>query len=159
MFGPNWPHSGEIDIIEGVHSDTYNQMTLHTSPGCVPHVGAGGQTGYAIGNGDCGAGGGFVGCGVRSRDATSYGTAFNANGGGVYAMEWTGNGIKVWKWAAREVPGDIRGGNPNPGSWGTPAANFAGCDFYNNFKNMNIVSVEQKLFLLPSHDYYCHLFL
>jgi hypothetical protein len=30
-FGPNWPNSGEIDIIEGVNSGTKDKMSLHTS--------------------------------------------------------------------------------------------------------------------------------
>src|SRR3989337_221139 len=105
MVGPNWPNQGELDILEGVHLQTFNQVTLHTSPGCTPSVGPGGQTGNRIGHADCGAGGGFEGCGVRSTSATSYGTAFNANGGGVYAALWTSSGIKVWYFAARDVPG------------------------------------------------------
>src|ERR1700761_4239457 len=34
--GPDWPNNGEIDIIEGVNTNTQNQMTLHTAsnPGC-----------------------------------------------------------------------------------------------------------------------------
>lgn len=77
-----------------------------------------------------------------STSATSYGTAFNANGGGVYASLWTSSGIKVWYFATRDIPGDIRSGNPNPNAWGTPVANFAGCDFDGKFKNMNIVSLD-----------------
>jgi hypothetical protein len=83
MVGPNWPNQGEIDIYEGVHLSTSNQITLHTSPGCTPTVGAGGETGRRLPGGDCGAGGGFNGCGIASTSPTSYGTAFNANGGGV----------------------------------------------------------------------------
>lgn len=30
MFGPNWPISGEIDIIEGVSRNTQNLVSLHT---------------------------------------------------------------------------------------------------------------------------------
>lgn len=33
-YGPNWPQSGEIDIIEGVNTQTRNWATLHTSKGC-----------------------------------------------------------------------------------------------------------------------------
>ncbi|KAH7127083.1 endo-1,3(4)-beta-glucanase-like protein [Dendryphion nanum] len=139
MVGPNWPNQGELDIYEGVNLNTYNHVTLHTSPGCVPSVGSGGQTGQRVGNGDCGQDGGFVGCGVESTAATSYGTAFNANGGGVYATLWTGSGIKVWYFAARDVPANIRSGNPDPNSWGTPAANFAGCDFNGKFRDMRLV--------------------
>ena len=140
MVGPNWPNRGEIDIIEGVNLNTYNQVTLHSSPGCVPSVGSGGQTGHNIGNADCGAGGGFTGCGRESNIATSYGTAFNANGGGVYASLWTSSAIKVWYFAARDVPANIRNNNPDPNSWGTPIANFAGCNFDEKFGSMNIVS-------------------
>jgi hypothetical protein len=31
--GP-WPTGGEIDIVEGVHRETNNLMSLHTLPGC-----------------------------------------------------------------------------------------------------------------------------
>ena len=34
----------------------------------------------------------------------------------------------------------IQNGNPNPAGWGTPAANFAGCNFDAYFKNLQIVS-------------------
>lgn len=81
-----------------------------------------------------------MGCGVESPSATSYGTAFNANGGGVYATLWTNQGIKVWYFPSREVPGNIRDGNPDPNSWGVPTANFAGCDFAGKFRDMRLVS-------------------
>ncbi|KAF2632722.1 glycoside hydrolase family 16 protein [Macroventuria anomochaeta] len=140
MVGPNWPNQGEIDIYEGVHLNTYNQATLHTSPGCVPSVGPGGETGRRVANADCGTGGGFNGCGVESNNPTSYGTAFNANGGGVYAALWTNSGIKIWYFASRDVPANIRNGNPDPSLWGTPAANFGpGCDYGTKFRDLNIV--------------------
>jgi hypothetical protein len=138
--GPNWPNEGEIDVIEGVNLNTYDQATLHTASGCVVSVGSGGQTGTTTGNADCGAGGGYTGCGVISNDATSYGTAFNANGGGYYAMLWTSTQIQVWYFPAGSAPSDINSSNPNPANWPTPMANWAGCDFDNYFKNMQIVS-------------------
>jgi hypothetical protein len=140
MVGPNWPNEGEIDIIEGVNLNTYDQVTLHTSSGCVPTIGSGGQTGTPTGNADCGAGGGYTGCGVVSGSTTSYGTAFDANGGGVYATLWTSSAIKVWYFPANGIPSDIKSGTPNPAGWGTPIANYAGCDFDAHFQNMNIVS-------------------
>lgn len=143
MVGPNWPNQGEIDIYEGVHLNTYNQMTLHSSPGCVPTYS--GQSGTHVSEADCGAGGGFNGCGVQSNSATSYGTAFNARGGGVYATLWTSSGIKVWYFPSDSVPSNIRSGNPDPNSWGTPQANFAGCNFDAKFSNMNIVSSNERL--------------
>lgn len=45
MYGPNWPASGEIDIIEGVNLNTHNSITLHTSPGCSPGIGDFGERG------------------------------------------------------------------------------------------------------------------
>ncbi|OCL10789.1 glycoside hydrolase family 16 protein [Glonium stellatum] len=139
MVGPNWPNEGEIDIIEGVNLNTYDQVTLHTSSGCVPAIGSGGQSGTPTGNADCGAGGGYTGCGVASGSATSYGTAFNANGGGVYATLWTSSAIEVWYFPANSVPSDIKSGTPNPAGWGVPIANYAGCNFDAHFQNMNII--------------------
>ena len=139
MYGPNWPNSGEIDIIEGVNDNAQNQMTLHTAPGCTVSVGSGGQTGTSIGDPNCGDGGGNNGCPVVDYVGTSYGTGFDAAGGGVYAMEWTSSSIKIWYFQYGQEPGDIISGNPNPSGWGTPAANFGGCAFDNFFKNQNIV--------------------
>jgi hypothetical protein len=139
MVGPNWPNQGEIDIYEGVHLSTSNQITLHTSPGCTPTVGTGGETGRRLPGGDCGAAGGFNGCGIASTSPTSYGTAFNANGGGVYATLWTGSSIQVWYFATRDVPANIRNSHPDPATWGTPVANFGGCDFNSKFRDLNIV--------------------
>lgn len=145
MVGPNWPNQGEIDVIEGVHLNTYNQVTLHTSPGCVPSVGPGGESGRRIENADCGANSGYVGCASLSNNPTSYGTAFNANGGGVYATLWTGSGIKVWYFPTRNVPANIRSGSPNPDSWGQPMANYGGgCDYNNRFRDLNIVSLSPR---------------
>jgi hypothetical protein len=139
MVGPNWPNSGEIDIIEGVNDNAQNQMTLHTAPGCTVSVGPGGQTGTSVGDPNCGDGGGNNGCGVVDYVGTSYGTGFDAAGGGVYATEWTSSWIKVWYFPYSQLPADIKSGNPNPSGWGTPQANFGGCAFDNYFKNLQII--------------------
>ena len=140
MVGPNWPSQGEIDIIEGVNQNAQNQMTLHTSPGCTVSVGPGGQSGTSVGDPNCGDGGGYNGCPVIDYVGTSYGTGYNAAGGGVYATEWTSSSIKIWYFQKGQVPADITNGNPNPSGWGQPAANFGGCNFDQYFQNMNIVS-------------------
>ena len=136
MVGPNWPHQGEIDIIEGVNDDTTDQMTLHTGTGCSPSPGEGGQLGQATGDSDCGEGGGYTGCGVNSDDGNSYGTGFNV-AGGVYAMEWTSSSIKVWYFSRENVPSDID--SLDPSTWGTPAANWGGCAFDTYFKDLGLV--------------------
>ena len=139
MVGPNWPSSGEIDIIEGVNLQTTNQMTLHTSPGCTVTVGNGGQTGTSTGDPNCGDGSGYNGCPVVSNTGGSYGTPFDNTGGGVFATYWDSDAIKIWYFPANAVPSDISSGSPNPANWGTPQANFGGCAFDSFFKNLNIV--------------------
>ena len=51
MYGPDWPESGEIDIIEGANTAVENLMSGHTVSGCtLPSTG--GYTGTQ-GNTDC----------------------------------------------------------------------------------------------------------
>ncbi|RPA94687.1 hypothetical protein L873DRAFT_1830186 [Choiromyces venosus 120613-1] len=93
-FGDNWPNQGEIDIIEGVHTNTQNMMALHTSDGC-------------------------TGCSAQDTRTNSYGTGFNNIGVGVYAMEWNSQFIKVWYFPRGSIPADALAGNPDysiPGS-------------------------------------------
>lgn len=127
-------------MIEGVNLQPTNQMTLHSSSGCNVNVGSGGQTGSSGPSPECGAGGGYNGCAVVSNVGSSYGTPFNLNNGGVFALEWTSSGIKIWNWPRNAIPGDISNGSPNPSNWGTPVANFGGCNFDSFFKNLQIVS-------------------
>ncbi|KAL9060344.1 MAG: hypothetical protein Q9162_000748 [Coniocarpon cinnabarinum] len=138
--GPNWPNQGEIDIIEGVNSQTTNLISLHTSDQCST-TGAGGTA--SVVTGDCyqyDPNQSNSGCGVSDKGANVYGTPFNQNGGGVYAMEWTGASIKVWFFPRNAIPGDITAGAPNPGSWGTPRANHANsCNIPGHFAQHNVV--------------------
>jgi hypothetical protein len=87
--GPNWPAGGEIDIIEGVNNYTNNQATIHTNPGCsLPSTSSAtlNMSGTLVASTDCSASDtGNQGCGVRSNLSNSFGSGFNANGGGVYA--------------------------------------------------------------------------
>jgi hypothetical protein len=139
-FGPGWPNSGEIDIIEGVNTQTSNTVTLHTSAGCqVNNFGSLGGTYTTSAN--CNAGNGNQGCGANTGNGASYGNGFNANGGGVYAMQWESSGIYVWFFPRNAIPGDISAGQPNTRNWGLPlvAFNNAGCNFDAHFANHNIV--------------------
>lgn len=143
MFGPNWPSSGEIDIIEGVNAQTTNSITLHTSAGCSMHN-PNSQKGTKTLTTNCNQDSGNTGCGVSTTNTNAYGTGFNAVGGGVYAMQWASSGIYVWFWQRDAIPEDIAsGGIPNIQSWGTPVATFesgnGGCDIDTAFKNNNIV--------------------
>lgn len=139
-FGPNWPASGEIDIIEGVNSATTDTITLHTSPGCTVSN-SNSAMGTTTVESHCGAGDSHTGCGVSTTSTNAYGSGFNAAGGGVYAMQWAQTGIYVWFFQRGQIPGDITSGNPDPTGWGTPLAAFSGsgCDFGTAFQNHNLI--------------------
>ncbi|CED83827.1 glycoside hydrolase family 16 protein [Phaffia rhodozyma] len=127
--GPNWPAGGEIDIMEGTHSVSYNQVSVHTAPGCTIPADFGATAVLATGDftsTDCSAANtGNQGCGeVASSSTNSFGSGFNSQGGGVYAMKWDDSGISVHYFARSQVPSDITNGSPEPSAWGTPMANF-----------------------------------
>ncbi|KAJ2972865.1 hypothetical protein NUW58_g9090 [Xylaria curta] len=135
-FGPSWPHSGEIDIIEGVNLQTNTSITLHTAPGCS-------FSEDSFSHGDCGApGDGTMGCGGPTHNTQNFGAGFNEIGGGVYALQWTSDAIRIFFFPRSSgIPTDIEEGNPNPSNWGMPAASFSGggCNIDANFMNHNIV--------------------
>lgn len=59
------------------------------------------------------------GCKVRDTRAESYGPAFNAAGGGFFALERSDSYIKVWFWPRGSIPADVKaGGNQiNTAEW------------------------------------------
>ncbi|OSD00034.1 glycoside hydrolase family 16 protein [Trametes coccinea BRFM310] len=122
-MGQNWPHGGEIDIMEGVNQATSDQMTLHANPGCMqaPNPVQLGKTSGA----DCSAGANSsVGCTVLETQPNSFGQGFNDNGGGVWAAQFDVSGIFVWFWNRSALPGDISSGSKtiDTSTWGTPSA-------------------------------------
>ncbi len=140
-FGPNWPASGEIDIIEGVNNGKTNTVTLHTSAGCTLTDNGALSTSILSNGGNCNAGNGNDGCGFSTTNDLAYGDAFNANGGGVHAMLWTSTGISTYFFPRTSIPSDITSGAPDPSSWGTPVTAFggSGCNIDTHFKNHNII--------------------
>ena len=143
MLGPNWPTTGEIDIIEGVNQANYNQMTLHTSDGCsINNSGFSGTLETSNCYVEASDQSANSGCAIIDTDQQSYGDGFNNADGGVYATEWTSDGINIWFFANSSIPSDITSGSPNPSGWGTPAASFSGdCDIDAHFSNLQIVCV------------------
>jgi len=133
-YGPNWPNSGEIDIIEGVNQETRNSVTLHTKTGCT--MAAARDMSGTVKSTNCDANiNGNAGCGVLLSKDNSYGDSFNKQTGGVYAMERTDTFIKVWYFPRSSVPADTLSGSPNPCGWGQPDAVFplgasCGSDFF-----------------------------
>ena len=132
-FGPNWPNSGEIDIIEGIHNNINNQATLHTNQGCEmdPKIsseftGSWAPTGSGSPSTNCwiGTPGQLknAGCGIVVKN--NYGTAINSFGGGVFAVEWTGDFVRNFFFPRGGIPEDIKNQKPDPSTWGKPNAYF-----------------------------------
>ena len=141
LVGPSWPTDGEIDIIEGVNAQQANQMTLHTNSGCtINKTGFSGTVNTTNCDGNATNQPKNAGCAIESQDDTTYGTSFNAAGGGVYATEWNSSAISIWFFSRSKIPSDILAGKPDSSTWGTPMAIFAGaCDIDDHFKDMQIV--------------------
>jgi hypothetical protein len=128
-----WPGNGEIDIIEGINKNTNNRISLHTADGCT--VNGIGQTGILKAK-ICDVSFSTVGCTTSVASSVGYGSSFNAIGGGVYAMEWTSQAIKVWFFPRNAIPSSIKSGAPNVSQFGTPAGNFHGsCNIDKHFKS------------------------
>lgn len=81
-----------------------------------------------------------AGCGIATSETSSYGSGFNAGGGGVYATEWTDEAISVWFFPKGSAPADLDT-SPDPTTWGLPLASFPGtsCNIGSIFKNHQIV--------------------
>jgi len=135
-----------VDILEGANQATENRMSLHTGGNCT--VTGSGETGtlvtkncfaYAAGQ-DANAG-----CAVLpSSSIPSYGTEFNSQQGGVFAMEWTSIAIKIWFFPRGSIPASIRAGRPHPAAFGTPAANFQARCIDSYFAPQKLVSLGPK---------------
>lgn len=147
MVGPDWPKGGEIDILEGVNEQTQNALTLHTNAGCAITNNGGFLGALNTPNCDGNAPGqaNNAGCQIAASATNTYGAGFNANGGGVYATEWTSSAISIYFFPRGSIPSDISSGNPNPSSWGKPLAQFqGGCDIDSHFKDQQIVRLPSQ---------------
>ncbi|KAI1102166.1 glycoside hydrolase family 16 protein [Jackrogersella minutella] len=141
--GSNWPEGGELEIIEGANTADRNLFSAHTTAGCqAPSTGFTGEQGSV----HCSPSPENIGCNYASptSDTTSYGDAFNAEGGGVYALLWDSEDLKLWHFPRSTIPDDIIYGHvvgPDPSSWGPPQARFGGhsCSPDTYFFNLSLV--------------------
>ncbi|KAJ5669930.1 Concanavalin A-like lectin/glucanase subgroup [Penicillium maclennaniae] len=134
--GKNWPSDGEIDIIEGVNLQDHNEIVMHTAGTC--SITDQGMSGAVNATG-CGEDLGTVGCVIEGQTG-SYGTSFNKQSGGVYAMEWTEKYLKIWFFARGSIPASITNGNPDVSEFGTPMALVEeGCDVATSFKAQSFI--------------------
>jgi hypothetical protein len=145
----NWPLHGEIDVVEGVNAMTGNQVTLHTTNHCNMKGVKRKETGTALHSNCYNASSSNAGCGVKG-EANTFGPAFNAAGGGIYAMELREAGIRTWFFGRDSIPSDLAASgltagsaSPDPSTWtGHPLADFpsTSCDISSHFKNQSIIT-------------------
>ncbi|KAJ5123761.1 hypothetical protein N7448_009858 [Penicillium atrosanguineum] len=134
--GKNWPSDGEIDIIEGVNLQDHNEIVMHTAGTC--SITDQGMSGAVNATG-CGEDLGTVGCVIEGQTG-SYGTSFNKQNGGVYAMEWTDKYLKIWFFPRGSIPASITSGNPDVSTFGTPMALVEeSCDVATSFKAQSFI--------------------
>ncbi|CDM34319.1 CAZyme family GH16 [Penicillium roqueforti] len=134
--GKNWPADGEIDIIEGVNLQDYNEIVMHTAGTC--SLTDTDMTGSVNATG-CGEDIGTIGCKVEGQEG-SYGTSFNKQNGGVYSLQWTDDFLKIWYFPRSSIPASITSGNPDVTEFGTPMAVVQeSCDVANSFKAQSFV--------------------
>ena len=145
----NWPANGEIDLMEAVNqATTGNLVALHTTGDCTM-ADVRREMGGTAGQGDCNnATNSNAGCFVTGAAAT-YGPEFNSQGGGIVALEWRLEGIRVWVFSRtgddglKTLPAASASGAaaPDPSSWGSPLADFpsTSCDMASHFRNQSIV--------------------
>ncbi|CAL1698331.1 unnamed protein product [Somion occarium] len=127
--GADWPRQGEIDIVEGINTQTSNQMALHTFNGCNAASGTNqkGKVGTTNCNDTTGAG-----CTVTETTDNSYGASFASAGGGVWAAQFDATGIYIWFWNRASVPTSITTATDSIdiSQWGAPSAAYpsSSCD-------------------------------
>ncbi|KAL4925962.1 putative GPI anchored endo-1,3(4)-beta-glucanase [Aspergillus undulatus] len=135
--GPDWPTDGEIDIIEGVNKHEANKIVLHTSGSC--DVGGEHDMSGDMTSSECGDASGTIGCVVEGQQGSS-GDPFNKNGGGVYAMEWQKEYLKIWYFPRSSIPTSLTEGKPDTSAFGTPMAHLQGsCNFEERFTHQKMI--------------------
>ncbi|KAH8915411.1 glycoside hydrolase family 16 protein [Atractiella rhizophila] len=123
-FGPDWPNNGEIDIIEGVHNQEYNQATLHTSAGC--NQSGSGFTGTVLQT-ECDVTvNSNAGCGIKDDTPNSYGESASKIGGGVWTALFDDSGVYYWHFPRGAIPADLSDDctDPKPSLWGPPVGRW-----------------------------------
>lgn len=137
-----------VDIYEQWNAYKFNRQTLHTdhnatTGNCTFDMGSAlGFHSFDMSNYkrtescDVYASGTNDGC-----SSWDYEGAYGSSGGGVYAMEWTSDYIRMWTWHPDQVPLDVVQGAPDPEGWGLPGLSVGGsfCDIDRAFKNQSIV--------------------
>ncbi|RDA85422.1 hypothetical protein CP532_1538 [Ophiocordyceps camponoti-leonardi (nom. inval.)] len=136
-YGRDWPYDGEVNLLEGYNLNSWNQPGFRTgrkyrSDQCllrpVPQ-----RQSAAIYSETCTREGGCYAADARAfTDHTA---------GGIFAMEWTREFIKLYRWRPGSEPRDINSDQPDTSRWGTPMVYLlnSDCDIDDHFSNQRIV--------------------
>ncbi|KAA8903343.1 glycoside hydrolase family 16 protein, partial [Sphaerosporella brunnea] len=140
--GNLWPQQGEIDIIEGINNQENNTMVVHTVPDgctCQLHDSPAEQTGTTWPISGCSGGGLSYYLKVEETKPRSYGGP--GYEGGVYAMEWTAETVKVWFFPRGQEPADAVDGQPTPDNWGKPTmfVDMKQCALAGKYKDHKVI--------------------
>ena len=116
------------------------------------------------------------GCQTVDPSQASYGTQFNVLKGGIFAMMWANDGIRVCAFVIfltfpfhlclsyehnsvgffhrAAIPSDILANAPQPNNWGTPTAYLGGalCDTNKYFFDHSIIFGKVATFYAPERD-------
>lgn len=121
--GKTWPQDGEFDIYEGWNLNPHNAPAFHTANssayGNCMLTGTGAKASVHTSNCDNGFQGGnqFLNQGCVADDSTG---PWGSADGGVFALEWTHDYIKMYNWHPAQAPKNIGDSHADTASWGTP---------------------------------------
>jgi len=137
LLGDVWPTDGEIDIIEGVNGQSYDQSTLHTGPNCtMQYEDTSSFTGiWMTGTNGQNATNCYAnapdqaqnqGCSINANNPQTFGQGFNNIGGGVFATLFDPTKeIAMWFFPRDNIPPDVQSYHPKPDTWIKPYAYFS----------------------------------
>ncbi|KAI0179118.1 putative endo-1,3(4)-beta-glucanase [Hypoxylon sp. FL1284] len=141
FFGKPWPTKGEIDVYENWNDLYFNRHTAHVdNPEVVGNctISQSGMTAimnspncYDLAKGQPQ----YQGC-----SASQVSSTFGSSTGGVYALQWTSDYLKIWEWSHLLTPIDVTLGQPSPNIlWGLPSFVVKTCDIDTAFRDMKMV--------------------
>ncbi|KJZ79594.1 hypothetical protein HIM_01063 [Hirsutella minnesotensis 3608] len=153
-YGDQWPKNGEIDLLEGANTNSWNEPTFHASS----QTGDGRcrldgtrQTGFLSRNNCINEQSDEKGCSVVDVNGLAEpnaGSVLTGADSGLLpyhryqdAMEWTSDFIKIFRWRSDQAPANVDDSSPDTSIWGPPTAYLKHdhCDIDRHFSNQRLV--------------------
>ncbi|KAF6811610.1 mixed-linked glucanase [Colletotrichum sojae] len=131
--GNPWPSAGEIDIYESWNLDP-NKVVIHSDSNVGEcRIDGKGMTG-TMSKPNCAnfAPGQFDNEGCAGLDSSP---PFGSPSGGVYAMEWTDDAIRVWGFTHENTPADLS----DPSTFGIPSFKTSSCEAGKVFGDQQLI--------------------